>query len=116
MEELRRTAVGRIGEDGASTMQELADAMFFHRKGDDSLLSKMLKAPEEFIGLPKAYIKESALASVRSGAQIMAPGLEKADEGVAAGQKVAIYCGSRFVGVGVAMVVKIERMHAHGTS
>jgi H/ACA ribonucleoprotein complex subunit 4 len=123
MEELRRTAVGRTGEDGATTMQALTDAMHFHEKGDDRFLKSILKRPETFIDLPKVFIKESALASVTRGAQVMAPGLEKAEEGAAEGKKVAIYCGKTFVGVGIflgsgktsgGVAVKLERVHSRG--
>ena len=125
MEELRRVAVGRIKEDKCHTMQELTDAMLFHKKGDSSMLARMLDAPEAYIDLPKAYIKESALASVLSGAQIMAPGIESIDADVSEGARVAIYCGGTFVGVGIAMTtmdrlkagetkgiaIKLERIH-----
>jgi H/ACA ribonucleoprotein complex subunit 4 len=124
MEELRRTAVGRIDEKKCHTMQELVDAMWFYKNGDAKLLSGMVEPPERFIELPKAFIKETALASVLSGAQIMAPGVEEIDAKVAQGDRVAIYCNERFVGIGIAqvsldglkkmesgIVIKLERVH-----
>ncbi|MBD3210556.1 RNA-guided pseudouridylation complex pseudouridine synthase subunit Cbf5 [Candidatus Micrarchaeota archaeon] len=122
MEELRRTAVGNITEKEAHTMQELADALWLYRKKNQKeMLEKMLRKPEELIGLPKAHIRESAIDSVLSGAQIMAPALEKM-ENVEKGHRVAIYCGKNFVGVGLAQVsskelgkrglaIKLERVH-----
>lgn len=122
MEELRRTAVGGITEDDASTMQELRDAIWFRRDGDDSLLGKMLRAPESLILLPKVLIKRSALESILSGAQVMVPAIESM-EGVSPGQRVAMYCGDLFIGVGVAAIgpgglqsgkgpaVTLERVH-----
>jgi tRNA pseudouridine55 synthase len=124
MEELRRVAVGRITEAKCHTMQELSDAMFFHRNGDDTLLSSMLEPPEDFIDLPKVSIKKSALASVLSGAQVMAPGVEAIGPGAEKGGRVAIYCGDLFIGVGILQMdegelktegkgtaVKLERVH-----
>jgi len=124
MEELRRTAVGRISEKKCHTMQELVDAMWFYKKGEKKLLAGMVEPPERFIELPKAHIKETALASVLSGAQIMAPGVEGIDAGVKQNDRVAIYCGERFIGIGIAqvaaerikdmgsgIVIKLERMH-----
>jgi predicted rRNA pseudouridine synthase len=125
MEELRRVAVGRITEDRCHTMQELTDAMLFHKTGRGSMLAKMLEPPESFIDLPKAHIKESALASVLSGAQIMVPGVESIDAAVTEGSRVAIYCRETFIGVGIAMTtmeglkagetkgiaIKLERIH-----
>jgi H/ACA ribonucleoprotein complex subunit 4 len=124
MEELRRTAVGGITEKESSTMQELVDAVWFRdNKGDAGMLERMLRKPESLIGLPRVSIKESALASVLSGAQIMAPAVEKVDA-VEKGDRVAIYCKERFIGVGVAQVpgsemagrglaVKLERMRSN---
>lgn len=124
MMELRRTAVGRIGEKEAHTMTELVDAVWFaKRKGDSRMLEAMLKAPESFIGLPKAFIKGSALGSVLSGAQVMVPALEKIGD-VKKGERIAIYCGDAFVGVGImaidaqelqkrksGLAIRLERIH-----
>jgi predicted rRNA pseudouridine synthase len=116
MEELRRTAVGRISEDKIHSMQDLTDAVWFHEQGKSDLLSAMLKPPEMFIDLPKAWIKETALASVLSGAQVMAPGVEMIEERVAEGEKVAIYCKERFVGIGIAMTTNEKLKGASGVA
>jgi len=122
MEELRRTAVGSITEKEIFIMQELVDAVWFYEnKDDDSMLSKMLRKPETLIELPKVLIKESSVESVLSGAQIMAPAIERMEE-AEKGDRVAIYCRDRFIGVGIAQVpqkelkekgiaVKLERIH-----
>ena len=123
MEELRRTAVGKITEKEAHSMQELVDAVWFWKnKGDETMLADMLKPPEAFIDLPKVMVKETAVKNILSGAQLMSPGVVRMDE-VERGAKVAIYCGGKFIGVGVAQcrpeevetvkgpVVKLERVH-----
>ncbi len=123
MEELRRTAVGGIGEKEAFGMYDLIDAMWLWKnQGDDSLLRKMLRPPETLIGLPRAFIKESAMDAILNGAQLTVPGIERIDD-VSKGERVAIYCGERFVGVGVVQMgleamakgkgiaVKLERVH-----
>ena len=84
---------------------------------------KMLKKPESFIDLPKVFIKKSALESVFSGAQVMAPAVESM-EPVEKGERVAMYCGKEFIGIGIAKIpgkeikgktkglaVKLERVH-----
>jgi len=125
MIELRRIAVGKINEKEAHTMEELIDAMWLLKnRGDDSLLRGMLRAPEEFIDLPKVLIKESAVGSVFSGAQVMIPAIERMETGVRKGDRVALYCGSLFIGIGIAQIsaaeakttghglaVKLERVH-----
>jgi predicted ribosome-associated RNA-binding protein Tma20 len=84
----------------------------------------MLRTPESLIGLPRAFVKESALDSIFSGAQVMAPALESM-EPVERGDRVAMYCGGMFIGVGVAQIsdtdfsagkkkglaIKLERVH-----
>lgn len=124
MIELRRTAVGKISEKEAHTMTELIDAVWFlDSRNEPKMLDAMLKPPEMFIDLPRVSLKASALKSILSGAQVMVPAIEKIG-GVKKGEKVALYCGSSFVGVGQmaidaqelqkrssGLAVKLERMH-----
>ena len=111
MEELRRIAVGNVTEDKCVKMHEIIDAMYHHKKGNDEFLEKILIAPEKLIGLPKVFIKESSLENVLNGAQIMEPAILK-NEGKT-GDRVAIYCSERFVGVGITeeRKIKLERIH-----
>ncbi|MBU0533044.1 RNA-guided pseudouridylation complex pseudouridine synthase subunit Cbf5 [Candidatus Micrarchaeota archaeon] len=106
MEELRRIAVGSISEKESVTMQELVDAVWFKNK-DPSMLEGMLTKPETLIDLPKVFIKESSLKSIFSGAQIMAPAIEKVDD-VEKGERVAIYCQELFIGIGIAEIASKE--------
>ncbi|MDD5339852.1 MAG: RNA-guided pseudouridylation complex pseudouridine synthase subunit Cbf5 [Candidatus ainarchaeum sp.] len=125
MEELRRTAVGKISEKDSWRMEDVIDAMWLWKnRGDESMLRKMLRPPESLIGLPRAFIKESALNSIYSGAQVMTPAVEGM-EAVERGERVAMYCGGLFIGVGVAQVsdrdlaagkkkglaIRLERIH-----
>ena len=108
MEELRRTAVGKISEKEAFGMEDVIDAMWLWKnRKDESLLRKMLRPPESLIGLPRAFIKESALGSIFSGAQVMAPAVEGM-ENVERGERVAMYCGGMFIGVGVAQISDVD--------
>ncbi len=125
MEELRRIAVGKIFENKTHTMQELIDAMYFYKeKNDSKILESMLVKPEDLIDLPKVFIKESALKNVLSGAQIMMPAIDHLEGFVGVEEKVAIYCGDKFYGVGVSKIrtkdyqkdghglaIKLERVH-----
>jgi tRNA pseudouridine55 synthase len=124
MVELRRVAVGKISEKEAHTMTELIDAMWFSRnKGESGMLDAMLKAPESLIDLPRVFLKRSSLRSIFSGAQVMIPALEKLGD-VKKGERVSLYCGEDFVGVGQmaidarelqsrssGLAVKLERVH-----
>ncbi len=124
MEELRRIGVGRITEKDAVTMYELVDAMWMCReRKDPSFLLKMLRQPQSLIELPRVWIKGSAVRSVATGAQVMIPAIEKIGD-VKKGERVAVYSGDVFVGVGVMQVagadlqsrkkgmgVRMERVH-----
>lgn len=123
MEELRRTAVGGITERQAWRMEDLIDAVWLWKnRNDASLLTRMVRPPEEFIDLPRVLIKESALAAILNGAQLTVPGIERIGD-VSKGDRVAIYCGRRFAGVGVVQMgldamaagkgiaVRLERVH-----
>ena len=101
MEELRRIAVGKINESQTYTMYELIDAIWFRdNKNDEHILKKMMRMPEEFIGLTQVNIKMSALKSICSGAQVMTPAIEEIDGGLRKGESVALYSGGIFFGVG----------------
>jgi len=125
MEELRRISVGRITEKEAVTLQELIDAMWmFKEKEDSKELDRMLKNPEDYIDAKKVIVRENAVKSLATGAQLMAPGLKDAED-VKKDETVAIYSESgEFIGMGKALfdrkemlekkkgkVVKIERVH-----
>ncbi len=122
MEELRRIAVGKITEKQAHGMYDLVDAVWFYKnKNDSSILESMLLTPESLIDLPKLTIKETALESVLSGAQVMVPAIESM-KNIEKGERVAIYCKDRFIGIGIAQIsekdlgtkglgVKLQRIH-----
>jgi predicted rRNA pseudouridine synthase len=125
MEELRRVSVGSINEKEAHTMQDLIDAMHAWKENNNPKpIMDMIHRPEEYINLPKVQIRENALKSVFSGAQVMVPAVESFDEGIMEGSRVCMFCGNHFIGVGIARVsydelekrkhgiaVKLERVH-----
>lgn len=125
MEELRRIAVGEIDEMQAIKMEEIVDSMWIWKnKKDDSLIKKIIQPPEQFIYLPKVFIKESALSSIKSGAQLMRPAIESFEFPVSRLDKVALFSRDRFIGVGVSQInsdeleekkrgiaIKLERVH-----
>ncbi len=125
MEELRRISVGRITEKEAVTMQGLIDAMWLWKeKKNPKELLRILKKPEDYIDAKKVIVRENAVESLLSGAQLMAPGLKDAED-IKKDETVALYSESgKFIGMGKALfdkeemlekkkgkVVKIERIH-----
>jgi predicted rRNA pseudouridine synthase len=125
MEELRRTAVGSITEGQAIGMYELIDILWLYReRGDPGPLEKAMRAPESLIGLSRVRIKGSAVRSILTGAQVMIPAVEKIGD-VKKGERVMVFSGEDFIGVGVMQVdgadlqhmrkglcVRMERVHS----
>jgi len=110
MEELRRTAVGRIREDSAHTMQELTDAYWLWKeKKDDALLRKCIIPIDTLLHFRRVYVKDNAALSLAKGAQLMAPGLSAAEPLVRKGEHVSLYTDAgKFVGVGTALYDGLE--------
>ncbi|MEW6329599.1 MAG: RNA-guided pseudouridylation complex pseudouridine synthase subunit Cbf5 [Candidatus Micrarchaeota archaeon] len=91
MLELRRTKVGGIGEERALTLQKLSDARWLWKeKGDDSLMRKIILPLEDVVDLKKVWLRDSAIESVCSGAQLAAPGVAKLQAGIAKGDGIAL--------------------------
>jgi len=126
MEELRRVAVGRIGEDKAVTLQDFSDAVWaWKERGEEKYLRSMLIRPWELLGFRKIVVKKKAEENLLSGAQLAAPGVASVDEKIRADETVAIYSeDGKFIGVGRALcpaaeikgkargiVVQTERIH-----
>lgn len=126
MEELRRIAVGHIRENECATMQELIDAIWlYENKKDDSLLRKIINPIEKFLMYKKITIKELAADALRSGAQLMAPGIILVEERIEKDDLVLLYTEKNdFIGIGNSLysskelkemkkglVVKTERIY-----
>lgn len=126
MVELRRIAVGGITESQCVTIQELIDAMWLLKnRQDDSELRRIIHPIWDFLKFKRIYVKNSAVQSLLSGAQLMAPGMKDFDESIRKNETVSLYSEDRrFVGVGISLfsaeelaqkttgqVVKTVRIH-----
>ena len=110
MEELRRIAVGNIHENQTVAIQDVVDAIWLQKnKKDDSLLRKIIHRTEDFIELPKVIIKNSAIDSIRSGAQIAVPAVVRFESSVQRLERVALFSEEkRFIGVGITQMSSEE--------
>ncbi len=126
MEELRRISVGDITEKEAVPLSAIIDAVWLWKeKEDSSELQKILKKVEDYIDAKKVIVRENAVKTLLSGAQLMAPGLKEAGKGIRKDEIIALYSESgKFIGMGKALfdaeemigkkkgrIVKIERIH-----
>lgn len=91
MADLRRTMVGTFDESEAATLQDLVDAYRFWRDGEESDLDDLLLPVEAGVRhLRKVIVKDSAVAALAHGADLGTGGIAKLQEGIAAGDLVAV--------------------------
>jgi H/ACA ribonucleoprotein complex subunit 4 len=117
MEELRRIAVGNINEVECTKIHDLIDAVWLYKnKNDDSLLQKIIFPVDHFLNYKKIMIKTNAANSLRSGAQLMVPGIIKIDDNITKDELVLIYSeDNALVGIGISLVSSQEmKKMVHG--
>jgi len=113
MLELRRIAVGNIYESSAHNLQEISDAIWAARRGEESALMRYLIPPQEALRLRKVVLHDSAVEAVCAGAPLYAPGVSSFDGKILRGESVSLLTGKgEFIGVGVARLTSKE-MGAH---
>ena len=126
MEELRRISVGDITEKEAVPLSGLIDAIWLWKeKGNPEELLRLLKKVEDYIDAKRVIVRENAVKTLLTGAQLMAPGLKDLDKKIKKDETVALYSEKEeFIGMGKAIfdaeemkskergvVVRIERIH-----
>jgi len=91
MQSLRRTKAGPFREDTLITLQDLADAMHYHKEGNDEPLEKILQPIETAVEhLPKVWILDTAVKPLTHGVDLNVPGVVKLYSTIEPDQQVAI--------------------------
>jgi H/ACA ribonucleoprotein complex subunit 4 len=91
MLELRRTKVGGLDESRTSRLQDVKDAYWLWKEeGDGREMRRVILPIEDVLDLRRIWLRDSAVEAVCSGAVLAAPGVAKLDEGIAAGDNVAL--------------------------
>lgn len=92
LRDLRRTGVGPFTLAESSSLSQLRDALEnAHALGEDAGLRPLLRPVEDLLtGHRKVVIKDSAVDAVCHGAPLLAPGLASLDDGIKAGDEVAL--------------------------
>lgn len=126
MEELRRIAVGDIKEKQCIRIQDLIDAVWlYENKKDNSLIQKVILPINNFLTYKKIVIRKKAADALRSGAQLMAPGILEIEDGIKKDDLVLFYSQeNKFIGIGISLynskelkqkkkglIVKTERIY-----
>jgi H/ACA ribonucleoprotein complex subunit 4 len=92
MRELRRTASGGFKEKDSITLHDLSNALYAWREGKDEgpIRKAILPLSTLFVHLKKVVIKDSAIDAICHGAQVMVPGVERADPETRKGEHVVV--------------------------
>ena len=104
MSELRRMRSGVFREEESCTLQDLVDAVYFYREGDDHEIRRLIRPVEAYIdGLPKIWVRDTAVEALCNGAPLAAPGIVKCESTVEAGEQVAaLTLKGELIGIGEA--------------
>ena len=91
MSELRRVAVGRFTESMSVKMHDLSNAYDMWKESGDQLIRNYVLPVEVLVeGVPKMFIKDSAVCSVSKGSPLHKKGVCKIEKSIQKGQKVAL--------------------------
>lgn len=91
MLELRRTRVGNLDETRASKLQDIKDAHWLWKeKGEEKEMRRVILPIENALGMRRIWLRDSTVESICSGASLAAPGVAKVEDGITAGNNVAL--------------------------
>ena len=91
MAELRRTKAGPFDEKSLTTLQELADAMYYYKEGSSKLLKQIIQPLESaIVHLPNIWVLDTTVNSLCHGASLSLPGVAKYTDNVEKGKQVAV--------------------------
>jgi len=101
--ELRRTKVGRLGEEDSIILQDIKDAHTFWKedKSEKEIRSMILPMERLLDHLPKIVIRDSAVDALCHGARLAVPGVVEIDSDIKKGDLAAVLT---LKGEGVALV------------
>lgn len=92
MSELRRIRVGTFTEEQAHSLLEIKDAYDLAKEGNEEQLKKTL-IPVEYaiVGTKNIFVKDSAVNTVAHGSPVFVGGITRIQEGIEAGETIAVY-------------------------
>jgi len=115
MASLRRTKVGPFQESSSlCTLQDLTDAFYYFKEGDESKLRAIVKPIEVAINhLPKVWVTDTTVNSICHGATLKVPGIASVDSEIQVGEPVAIMTlKNELISVGVSLKTSREMIDA----
>lgn len=118
MAELRRTKAGPFSESSLAYLQDVADAMHYYKKGDDTKLREIIQPIESAVQhLPHVWVFDSTVDSLCHGAALGVPGISKVHAETEKDQLVAVMTlKNELVGVGKAMLTSKKMLENKGVA
>lgn len=112
MSELRRVKVGNFSEEKAYSLVAIKDAYEFAKTGEEEAIRRIL-IPIEFAidHVKKIFVKNSAVQTIVNGAPLFVSGITRLQEGILAGETVAIFSQkNELVAIGIAKMSSEDMM------
>lgn len=92
MAELRRTKAGPFDESNIFTLQDLADAFYYYRHGNEKFLRKVILPVEAAVShLGKVWVLDTTVESLCHGASLAVPGISRLESGIRKGDMAAVF-------------------------
>lgn len=91
MQQLRRTKVACFDESTLFTLQDLTDAFYYYKEGNDKFLRKVIQPVENAVKhLPKIWVLDSTVISLCHGSNLKVPGIVKLNNTINKDELVAV--------------------------
>ena len=112
MSELRRTKAATFDESTLFTLQDLKDAFYYYKNGNDKFLRKIIQPVEKVVDyFPEIYVIDTTVDSLCHGSTLKIPGISKLDSNINKNDVVAIMTlKDELIGMGIAQISSNEIM------
>ncbi len=116
MVQLRRTKAGPFNESTLFTLQDLADALYYLKEGNESFIRRVVQPVEAaVVHLPKVWVLDSAVEAICHGVDLAMPGISMFNDPIEKDQVVAVMTlKNELVATGRALVSGREMNAEHG--
>jgi len=116
MAELRRTKAGCFDESTLVTLQDLADAYWYYKKGNEKFIRKVIQPMENAVShLPFVWVLDSTVESLCHGIDLKVPGIAKVESSIKPDDKIAIMTlKDELIALGTAKINSVEMVGSKG--
>lgn len=114
MAELRRTKAGPFNESTAlCSLQDLADAFYYYKEGDEGPIRALVKPIEVAVNhLPKVWVTDTTVNAMATGATLKTPGISKVESEIQVDEPVAVMTlKNELISVGRSLMTSKQMVH-----